>query len=294
MRKKGFVLGVCLLLLLLLPGLSKAEEEKASSKKINFAVKLSGGMNYLALGDPNKGVKGWHNGWKDWNTSWGASSVEGEAKPIHLCFDFEGDFIVNITSQIGIGVGAGYIQRTRTSEVTVRWPERPEINGAQKLKISAIPIRLGVFYTLSMNEMINIVFNAGAGLYLAKYSYNKRPVGTGEPIINQTANASGFGFHTGVGFEFNLASNIAFVIEAQARYAKIGGFEGTIKYYYGFPPEYTEEGKLYYYEFKGPTDWYPHIIVSEEKPIGDWIKNVREARVDFSGFALRAGIKINF
>ena len=148
-----------------------------------------------------------------------------------------------------------------------------------------------------MNKMINIVFNAGAGLYLAKYSYNKDPLLTGECGINQTANASGFGFHTGVGFEFNLASNIAFVIEAQARYAKIGGFEGTIKYSCEYlPPEYTEEGKLYYYDSYsyGVTDSYPHIRVSEEKPGGYGIRNVRKAKVDFSGFALRAGIKINF
>lgn len=291
MRKKGLVLGVCLLLLLLLPGLNKAEEEKPDSKKINFAVKLSAGMNYLALGDANKGVKGWYDGW-----SQGDDFVQGEEKPIHLCFDFEGDFIFNITPQIGIGVGAGYIQRARTSEVTVRLREGYEINAARKLQVSAIPIRLGVFYTLSMNKMINIVFNAGAGLYLAKYSCNKEPILTGEPVINQTANASGFGFHTGVGFEFNLSSNIAFVIEAQGRYAKIGGFEGTIKYYYGYPPEYTEQGKLYYYDSYsyGVTDSYPHIRVSEKKPSGYGIKNVREAKVDFSGFALRAGIKINF
>ena len=287
MRKKGLVLGVCLLLLLLLPGLSKAEKEKAASKKINFAVKLSAGMNYLALGDPNKGVKGWYDNW-----SQGDDFVQGEAKPIHLCFDFEGDFIFNITPQIGIGIGAGYIQRARTSEVTIRFGECPERNAARKLKISAIPIRLGVFYTLSMNKMINIVFNAGAGLYLAKYSCNKEAILTGGRVINQTANGSGFGFHTGVGFEFNLSSNFAFVIEVQARYAKIGGFEGTIKYYYGCPPEYMEQGKLYYYEIKGLTDTYAHIIVSEEKPGGYGISNVRKARVDFSGFALRAGIKI--
>jgi hypothetical protein len=36
------------------------------------------------------------------------------------------------------------------------------------------------------------------------------------------------------------------------------------------------------------------IHILEEEPSGDKIRNVREAKVDFSGFTFRAGIKINF
>ena len=296
MRKKGFVLVVCLLLLLLLPGLSKAE-------KLKFGVKLSGGMNYLLVGDPNEGIKGYFNVIRDGSINPpGLSVLEGQAKPIHLGLDFEGDIIINLTPKIGIGVGAGYIQGSRTSEITVRFLDgASEMTGSHELKVSAIPIRLGAYYTLSMNNKINVFFNTGAGLYLAKYSYNKDPVGTGECGFNQRASANGLGFHGGVGFEYELTPNIAFVLEGQGRYAKIGGFEGKIEHSCPYPPfEWTEEGTLYYWEavtfnkYQVLIKKYPQVYVRENKPSGSGISNVREAKVDFSGFNFLVGIKINF
>ena len=285
-RKKGFMLVVCLLFLLFLPGLSKAEK---------FGVKLSGGMNYLLVGDVNEGVKGVIDYLRDSATVVPGTSTEGEAKPIHLGFDFEGYVIINLTPRVGIGFGAGYIQGAKISELTVHFPEiQPEASLTFKPKVSAIPIRVGVFYTLPVSEMVNIVFNAGAGMYLSNYSYNFRPgPGWSGNSITQTASAKGFGFHGGVGLEFNLASNIAFVLEGQGRYAKIGGFEGTAKYD-GSSLPYTEEGALYYWEQMTIVGKYPRVLVQENKPSGPDVSNVRDAKVDFSGFTFLAGIKINF
>lgn len=284
-RKKGFMLFVCLLILLLLPGMSEAEK---------FAVKFSGGMNYLLVGDVNEGIKGVIDHLRDLSTLYG-NSVEGEAKPIHLGFDFEGDIIINLTPRVGIGFGAGYIQGAKTSELTVHFPEgQPEGGFAFKPKISAIPIRVGVFYTLPVSEMVNVVFNAGAGMYLSNYSYNFRPgPGWSGNSITQTASAKGLGFHGGVGLEFNLAPNIAFVLEGRGRYAKIGGFEGTAKYD-GSSLPYTEEGVLYYWEQMTIIGKYPRVLVRENKPSGPDVSNVRDAKVDFTGFTFLAGIKINF
>jgi opacity protein-like surface antigen len=284
MKKRSSILIICLSLILILPGLSKAEK---------FAVKLSGGMNYLLIGDVNEGVKGVIDYFRDLSTLYG-NSVEGEAKPIHLGFDFEGDIIINLTPRVGIGFGIGYIQGAKTSELTVHFPEGPEASSAFKPKISAIPIRVGVFYTLPVSEMVNVVFNAGAGMYLAKYSYNFRPgPGWSGNSITQTTSAKGFGFHGGVGLEFNLAPNIAFVLEGQGRYAKIGGFEGTAKYD-GSSLPYTKEGALYYWEQMTIIGKYPRVLVKENKPSGPDVSNVRDAKVDFTGFTFLAGIKINF
>jgi len=285
MKMRSSILIICLLLILILPGLSKAEK---------FGVKLSGGMNYLLVGDVNEGVKGVIDYLRDSATVVPGTSVEREAKPIHLGFDFEGYVIINLTPRVGIGFGAGYIQGAKISELTVRFPEGPEASFATKPKISAIPIRVGVFYTLPVSEMVNVVFNAGAGLYLAKYSYYFLSEGAWSGnTITQTTSAKGFGFHGGVGLEFNLASNIAFVLEGQGRYAKIGGFEGTAKYD-GSSLPYTKEGPLYYWEQMTIIGKYPRVLVRENKPSGPDVSNAREAKVDFSGFTFLAGIKINF
>ncbi|MFQ6082084.1 MAG: outer membrane beta-barrel protein [Candidatus Aminicenantia bacterium] len=249
-------------------------------------------MNYLSGGDINEGLEGWNDLLIDDEIPPGYS-VEGEAKPIHLGFDFGGDLIVNITPQIGIGFGVGYIRGTKTSEITYT----NGIEGAwtNKPKISAIPIRLGVFYTLLMNEMMNVVFNAGAGLYLAKYFFDNRFEENGYwEEINQEASANGFGVHGGVGFEFNLSPNIAFVLEGQGRYAKIGGFEGTREWSGSGGGSHKEEGTLYYYEVDFFGKKYPLVFVHEDEPSGPFVSNVREAKVDFSGFNFLAGIKIKF
>ena len=56
MKKRSSILIICLSLILIFPGLSKAEK---------FGVKLSGGMNYLLVGDVNEGVKGVIDSFRD-------------------------------------------------------------------------------------------------------------------------------------------------------------------------------------------------------------------------------------
>jgi len=311
--KKGILSIVCLMVLLLLPGLSKAEEEKARviEEKVNIRLKqayqiyqpiagpksglslrLLGGINYLLAKDINDGVQGWGDYWADSATLSGYS-VEGEAKPIRFGYDFQGDIIINFTPQFGIGFGGGYIQGSKTSEIS--FANSTEGNSTNKPKISAIPVRVGLFFNLPMNQTTNFVFNIGGGYYFAKYSYNWRAEENGDWMdLEQSATARGFGFHGGIGFEFNLAPNMAFVLEGQGRYAKIGGFEGTIDRSTSWGDPEKEEGKLYYGEVTDMGKKYPFVFIFEEIPSDPDISEAREAKVDFSGFTMVAGIIIRF
>ena len=95
----------------------------------------------------------------------------------------------------------------------------------------------------------------------------------------------GIGFHGAVGFELKLVSHFAFILEGQGRYVKIGSFEGKKLNFI--------EGTLNYYESQFGGKWYPKVdVIDGLTPIG--IRNLRKAKVDFSGFTLRAGIKITF
>lgn len=279
MRRKRAIPIVCMWLLLLLPAISKAKK---------FELKLSGGTNYLLMEDINKGIKGISDRWSDFAASFGGY-VQGEAKPLHLSYDLEGTVIINLTPKIGIGFGVGYIQGTRTSEITSSGSFEGSLTN--KLKIRAIPFRLGVFYTLPMREKINVVFNAGVGVYLAQCDYDRLPLSDliGPMRVHLESSSEGFGFHGGVGFEFKIASNLSFVFEGQGRYAKIRGFEGTNS---GIAQPF--EGTLYYYEETTLAGKYSIIDICTSKPSGgvDGISNVREARVDFSGMTFLAGIKI--
>ena len=264
-----------------------------------FGIKFVGGLNYLSVGDINAGIKGYFDLRKDQAAEMPGISVEGDPSPLHLGFNFEISFMINLTPKWGIGLGVGYIRASNTSEIILQQPGGYEIRGSHKPEISTIPIRLGIYYTLLRKEVVNVYLNAGAGVYFAEYSYDLQPIATGEWAMYQTASASNIGFHGGVGVELKLAKKIAFILEGQARFAKIGSFNGTIKHA-GYL-EHTEEGTLYYWEqiFGVGKDSqiigkYPQVYIRGNRPSGSHISNVRDATIDFSGFAFMAGIKFDF
>jgi hypothetical protein len=101
-----------------------------------------------------------------------------------------------------------------------------------------------------------------------------------------------------VGIEYKFDRTTGLFIEAQGRYAKFKGFEGTStsvpnEFNGGVLPSFSETGKLYYESvptIPGSPRW---IMVQGAPPNGPDGKP-REAVVDFSGVSLLAGIKIRF
>jgi hypothetical protein len=204
----------------------------------------------------------------------------------------EGDVVVYMTPRFGISLGSGYILGKKGKDVNKIVISQ---TFTDEVKVSAIPVKLGVYYSLPLSSQARFFLTAGVGYYFAKWSEAYRNEwDTGWWTIDQKATARGIGFHGGVGFELNVVSHVAFVLEGQGRYAKIGGFKGDKDgKYYPPPTEYSTKGKLYYFEYLPWTEnWYPKIYISKEEQAGDRIRNVREAKVDFSGFTFRAGIKI--
>ncbi len=113
------------------------------------------------------------------------------------------------------------------------------------------------------------------------------------------ANGHGIGVSGGFGFEFNLMPAVAIFLEGSGRYVKAANFEAEQDYSvrdgsFIFDEQYS--GNLYFLEFYWPyTDrWYPSRAVQSEKPLDSYFRNVREASIDLSGFAVRAGLKIQF
>ncbi len=284
------VLWLCVLSALISPAFLKAEGSAVS-------IKLWGGMNYLLAKDVNDGNQG-QNEYNKMFAEYFGWSASGETSPLRLGYDFGGDLIVNLTSQIGIGFGAGYIQGTKASEY-IFTKGSDKITMSSEPNIRAIPLRAGLFLNLPFGERARLTLSGGAGYYISRYNYEWKYEGTisGSAVFNkltQEATASGIGFHGGLGLEFDLASNLAFFIEGQARYAKISGFEGSAREDFedGFE---EQEGKLYYYELKFDPDYFfKQVFVRETEPSGSEVINVREAAVDFSGFCAVAGIRIRF
>ena len=266
-----------------------------------LALKFSGGVSYLVVGNINRGIQGYFDYAKDMAIGLPLMPIRGDPKPIHLGFDLQGDILLNISQKMWIGLGTGYIRSGNTSEIVYDSGGGYPIKGSHKVRIGAIPIRLGISYLLLGNETFRLFLNAGAGLYFADYKYDKQPIGAGEPVLHQTANGKGFGLHGGLGGELKLTRGMAIILETQARYAKVGGLSGTMEY--PILPRYVhvEKGPLYFWEeivYRGHeaqfVGRYPQVYIRQEKPSGPYVTNVRDAKIDFSGLSVMGGIKFYF
>lgn len=286
---KGGVLWLCLMSILFAPVLIGAEGSRVG-------IRLWGGMNYLLAKDVNDGNKGRSDLLRS-AADFSGWSISGETNPIRMGYDFGGDLIINLTRGIGLGFGGGYLQGTKESDIAFT-KGTYNLTMTSKPDIRAVPLRAGLFLNLPMSERAYFNLNVGAGYYISKYSYVWKIEGTGYwndvDKITYKVSASGFGFHGGIGLEFDVASNLAFFVEGQARYAKIGGFEGTVEKHYKEDWTYSGEGKLYYYDLKYGANYFKQLDVRTTPPSGSYVSNVREATVDFSGLYAVAGIKIKF
>jgi len=267
------------------------EEEPDFFQGIGLSVKLTGGLNYFSGGDIDKGTRGLCDLNADYISSIGYTVRRKEIKHFHRGYDITADIIFNLKPQVGIGLGVGYIHANERNFIIFSGGLGDIHRLDMVPTISAVPIRLGLFFTLPIHRLVNVSFNGGTALYLTKYCYvMSTPLGNMESLYYK-ASAKGLGFHGGIGFEVNLSPRAAFVIEGQGRYAKITNFKGTAKSSKYILYDYIgseEKGVLYYLEGQK----YPSLAILEEEPYG--YKTVRKATFDFSGFIFRAGIKIKF
>ncbi|MCK4646718.1 MAG: hypothetical protein KAU46_10730 [Candidatus Aminicenantes bacterium] len=268
------------------------EEEPEFFRGIGLSVRLSGGLNIFFGGDIDKGTRGLYDSTADFLSSEGYT-LDIRTRSFHRAVDIAGDIIFNLTPHIGIGLGAGYIRGVETSVLTI---SREDLDGLPQVNsspvINAVPIRLGLFFTLPIHQLFAVSFNCGAALYQTKYSYSLASNWMDMKSLYHTARAKSLGFHGGIGFEINLTPRAVFFIEGRGRYARISNLKGTAVerewVVYDFVDSIKAKGTLYYLE----DEKYPYLAVLEEEPSG--YKVVRKAVFDFSGISLRAGIRFKF
>ena len=286
--KKARIIPLVLAGLLVLQAAAFAQESR-------LKIRLFGGYGYLAGGDLNTGTEGLFNLWGDLAVALGATR-SGAFKPANFGFTFGGDVIFMFNPTIGIGFGSEYIRASRDSEAVFTLPTgQLAISAGQTA--SAVPLKASLYICVPAGESVRMVLHAGAGYYLAKMSND---VLVSEPPdsleYRNEADGKGIGFHGGLGFEIDFSPNAGFFIEARGRYAKFDGFTGDFTFAAGGVTLATESGTLFYSENKGLVpNFYPIITVSDTAPVSSPnVRNIREAKIDFSGGSAVAGFYIRF
>jgi opacity protein-like surface antigen len=268
-----------------------------------FSVKLTGGYGTMAVGDFNTVMEGYDTLLNDIASILGLTR-EGELKEINWGFEYEGEFIMNLTENFGIGIGAGYIRRKEKSESSVKAAPFFNLTFSGEPEITAIPIKLSAHYFFPVTSQVNVFLNGGIGYYFGKINYHLRsdiqvldePEESGK--IEGEVKDNALGFHGGIGVEYNVAKNIAFFVEGAGRYAKLKDWEGDETQTLDSQIAEQKSGTLWYYEGLvsdfGTEKYYSSFELQEGKLTWPDIRNVRKAEGDLSGFSLRAGIRIKF
>jgi len=258
--------------------------EEPSEKK--FVLSIFGGGNYISGGDLNEGTKGFAEFYRD------QFQIEGgEAESLHLGYAFGAEFSFPLSSRFFLGIGADYLRGRKESLVVL--PETaPENSITTRPEIQAIPLRI----IFSYYPIPFLFLKSGVEYYFAQISYYYRfQEGDYWKEWEGKANGQGLGILGALGLEWNLAAYFSLFAEVNGRYAQIKGFEGedTSRDSEGFV--YTEGGTLYSFQVTSNSQkTYPQLFIREKIPTEAWVTEPREARVNFSGVALRLGFRIKF
>ena len=175
-------------------------------------------------------------------------------------------------------------------------------------KIEAIPLVLGLRVDLNLSrdtsryyfipQVIGYV-KVAAGYYFTTWNmaYDFRVIGQFSRYYinkNQKADANHFGASGALGLEIRISRLLSFTIEASGLYLTVDDYQGEYKYSTS-DDNYADihlKDTLYFYEYYENNQWMIELQIGE-KPGGPGVRNVRPAEVDFSGFSISLGIKIN-
>jgi len=250
-----------------------------------FIISASGGRTYFVTGDPNRGANGFVQFLKE------DLSLKGNAKPdaVHLDYIFGGEASFELFPQLYLGIGVTHFQGKKKSEMEFT-KDTIAVNLVTQPEIKATPIRAFLtFYPLP-----SVYLKGGVEYYCASCSYfYSIQEGSYWKKWQGRTTARGLGLLAGLGTQWNLSSNLAIFIETDIRYARIQGFKGKDVSSDSLGSEYTEEGTLYYYRAVITQDKsFPQLFILKKPPAEAWIQDPRQAVVDFSGLALRLGIRL--
>lgn len=302
MKRKLIILSTMIFFFLALTGIGQAQDFIKG-----FSLKFTGGYGTMAIGDLNTFIEGADTFLGDVAGLFGGTK-EGELKKLNKWgYDLEGEIIMNLTENFGIGVGAGYIQKRSTDS----WASaRKEIifgvgmTISLKPEFSAIPINLSVYYFSSVAPSVNIFLYGGLGYYFGKVTASATlvqdfilaPPQLWSEELKIEAKDQNFGLHGGIGLEFNVAPKIALFIEGKGRYCKLKSWKGDGTITSGGNTE-RESGTIWFAEIEvepATGIYIPFIFPSEEEPSEDDARNVRKFEADLSGISLKVGIRIKF
>lgn len=261
------------------------KEEPPAAKTFGFSILA--GANFAAVGDLNTGARGLADYYGAVLGTQGKGGVAG----LHLTYILGAEVSFSLMSGLYLTVGADYFSGRRTSRVDFAAGDLPDAL-ITRPKVQAMPIKVGIAY-----YPLPYLYAKGTLQYFfAKANYLYRfERGTFWREWKGDAKANGLGAGAAVGGEWEFYPGLFLVGEADFRFARIGGFTGKDISANSDGESYTEQGTLYYFQGRaGSQEDFPLVFIRSDVPTEADVSAPREAKVNFSGMSLKAGIRVRF
>jgi hypothetical protein len=294
MKTRAVYFAVAGLFFLSLTMLSPAQE---APKK--FSLTLSGGYGTITGGDIPKVMDGTNAKIYDLATVSDLTVVD-TLEIAKWGPELEAEFLFRPTRNFGVSFGIGYLRKADDTRVAAEIEGLAGISLDWTTTYKVIPLKLSGYYFFKVGSKMTAYAKAGIGYYFGRMTYTVRTEETllGITVWDQSAGeatAGGLGFHGGVGVEYPLSTAFAFFIEAAGRHVSLKDWSVENNYSTAWESE-SETGTFWYAEELDTAlgKYYPTLQMHEVRPADPDLRNVRAADLQFSGFALKAGVKISF
>jgi hypothetical protein len=265
-----------------------AQKPTAVSDQGRMSLFFSAGGIYSSIGDLNNGTQGL----ADLYAYQLGIPADKAAGTLHFAFQYGGEINFPLARQFFLCAGLEYYGST--SQTIISYPQGLS---ASTLKVTpefrAIPIKIGfVFYPADF-----LYFKIGAAYAFARAAYAYRfDQGAFWQDWSGEATGGALGFFGAIGLDLKITQTFSVIVEAAGQSLSISGLTGTGTFQDStLSAPVTETGKLYSYNGQiTPVNIYPLVFLRSKTPSEGGVANAREAVLDLSGLALKAGIKISF
>jgi hypothetical protein len=278
------------------PGLRKPVLE---TQKRKFSVAFNAGLNYLAVGDTNKYLRSIYEG----NPQYFAMNG---MKCLHSGVDLNMELSYQVSSRLDAVVAIGLIQDQMPNnnlELGIRQMSVAVFRASGGMK--AFPLQLTCRYWLNTGGRFfysvygSMLFTIASWRMQTEYYSLPYPRPTAQYFHitdSEIAHAQGLGLAAGLHGGWSLNKTLDFTIDLAGRYAPMRNFSGQREW--NAPPPFSAptstSGNIWFYEYfdSASGQWLTDLSIGG-RPAGPGTRNVARANVDFSGLALRFGLRVH-
>jgi hypothetical protein len=265
----------------------KKPEPAAKTVSERLLLSVYGGGSYVSASDLNQAAKGVT---KYYLYTLGYGGGE-DVKAVHLSFTYGLDVFYELYSGLFLGLGFDYVQGEKTNQTNFR-VGTSSYSVITQPGFKDLPLRVSLMYQPTENFYLRI----GVEYHLAKVSYLYR-VSEDNTWLEWQGKASGnsLGWVEAAGLQWSATSWFQLFFEGSYRYARVKNFHGKNIYSDSDGLEQTEEGDLYYWQVQvSPSISFPALFIRDRMPSELGVINPRKADINYSGFSLKAGLRLRF